>query len=228
MANSGLKHADVGDELSKAEWLSEESHELVHGTSFPGSPTERQLFYRDDEHKCYVYDGSAWVELTAGGGTPPAHASTHEDGGSDEISIEGLAGEPLALTAHEADPDAHHSNIATLTFVIDGGGSAITTGQKGHLHIPFNCVITQVTLLADQTGSIVIDIWKDGYGFFPPTDADSITASAPPTISSAQKSQDSALTGWTTYIYADDVLAFNVDSCTAITRVTLSLRVEKS
>ena len=258
MANSGLKHADVGDELSKAEWLSEESHELVHGTSFPGSPAERQLFYRDDEHKWYVYAGSSWVELTAGGGAPPAHASSHQngggdeisvaglsglladgqtplthktahqDGGSDEISIEGLAGEPLALTAHEADPDAHHSNIATLTFVVDGGASAITTGQKGHLHIPFNCTITQVTLLADQTGSIVIDIWKDGYGFFPPTDADSVTGSGPPTISSAQKYQDSTLTGWTTYIYANDVLAFNVDSCTTITRVTLSLRVTKS
>ena len=263
MAKSGLKHADVGDELSKAEWLSEESHELVHGTSFPSSPVERQLFYRDDQHKWYVYNGSSWVELTAAGGgsgdmlksvydtdddgvvddseklegsskaqvqdhSPKAHKTSHQDGGSDEISIAGLAGEPAALTAHEADPDAHHSNIATLTFVIDGGGSAITTGQKGHLHIPFNCVITQATLLADQTGSIVIDIWKDGYGFFPPTDADSITASAPPTISSAQKSQDSTLTGWTTYIYANDVLAFNVDSCTAITRVTLSLKVEKS
>jgi len=258
MANSGLKHADVGDELSKAEWLSEESHELVHGTSFPGSPVERQLFYRDDEHKWYIRTDSAWVELTAGGGAPPAHASSHQNGGgdeisvaglsglladgqtplahktshqyggSDEISIEGLAGEPLTLTAHEADPDAHHSNIATLTFVVDGGGSAITIGQKGHLHIPFNCTITQVTLLAAQTGSIVIDIWKDGYGFFPPTDADSVTGSSPPTISSAQKYQDSTLTGWTTYIYANDVLAFNVDSCTTITRVTLSLRVTKS
>ena len=331
MANSGLKHADVGDELSKAEWLSEEGHELVHGTSFPGSPVERQLFYRDDEHKWYIYTGSSWTELTAAGGgastflgltdtpsaytgqagkyakvnsgedalefdtpggggdmlksvydtgddgvvddseklegstkaqvrdhspqahkashqdggsdeisvaglsglladgqTPLAHKTSHEDGGSDEISIEGLAGEPAALTAHEADPDAHHSNVATLTFVIDGGGSAITTGQKGHLHIPFNCIITQVTLLADQTGSIVIDIWKDGYGFFPPTDGDSITASAPPTISSAQKSQDITLSGWTTYLYANDVLAFNVDSCTAITRVTLCLKVEKA
>jgi len=26
---------------------------------------------------------------------------------------------------------------ASLTFIIDGGGSAITTGQKGHLEIPF-------------------------------------------------------------------------------------------
>lgn len=51
MAKSGFKHIDVGPELTKTEWENEESHELIHGTSFPASPAERQLFYRDDEHK---------------------------------------------------------------------------------------------------------------------------------------------------------------------------------
>jgi hypothetical protein len=67
MAKSGLKHIDVGAELTKTEWESEESHEVVHGTSFSSSPVERQLFYRDDEHKWYVYNGSAWVWLGGGG-----------------------------------------------------------------------------------------------------------------------------------------------------------------
>ena len=123
---------------------------------------------------------------------------------------------------------AGSSGTASLTFVIDGGGSAITTGQKGHLEIPFACTIKQVTMLADQSGSIVVDIWKDTYANFPPTNADSITASAPPTISSAQKSQDSTLTGWTKSISSGDILAFNVDSCATITRVTISLKVERS
>ncbi len=117
---------------------------------------------------------------------------------------------------------------ASLTFVIDGGGEVITTGQKGHLKIPFACTIKQVTMLADQSGSIVVDIWKDTYANFPPTDADSITASAPPTISSSQKSQDSTLTGWTKSISSGAILAFNVDSCATITRVTISLKVERS
>lgn len=120
------------------------------------------------------------------------------------------------------------SKVLTITFVIDGAGSAITTGQKGHLEIPFACTINQVTSLADVSGSIVVDIWKDTYANFAPTDADSITASAPPTITSAQKSQDSTLTGWTTSITAGDVLAFNVDSCTTITRLTISLKVTKA
>jgi len=32
MAKSGLKHIDVGNELTKTEWESEESHELVRNT----------------------------------------------------------------------------------------------------------------------------------------------------------------------------------------------------
>jgi hypothetical protein len=113
----------------------------------------------------------------------------------------------------------------TITFIIDGGGSTITTGIKGDLEIPFACTITAATLLADQSGSIVIDIWKDTYANYPPTDADSITSAAPPTISTATKSQDTTLTGWTTSITAGDTLRFNVDSITTCTRVTLSLKV---
>jgi hypothetical protein len=115
----------------------------------------------------------------------------------------------------------------TLTFVIGDGVSAITTGITGDIEIPFACTINQVTLLADQSGSIVIDIWKDTYANYPPTGADSITASAKPTISAATKSQDATLTGWTTSITAGDILRFNVDSAATITRVTVSLRVTK-
>ncbi len=117
--------------------------------------------------------------------------------------------------------------LNTLTFVIDGGGSAITTGIKGDIEVPFNCTIQQVTMLADQSGSIVVDIWKDTYANFPPTDADSITASAVPTISAATKSQDATLTGWTTSVSAGDILRYNVDSASTVTRVTVSLKVTK-
>jgi len=209
---------------------------------------------------------------------PQAHKTSHQNGGADEISLEGLSGESAELASHkgtttgvhgvgasvvcsEATADskisthagnasAHHSKttdaselssgelptarlatnvkLTTITFAIDGGGSAITAGQKGHLEIPFACTINQVTMLANASGSVVVDIWKDTYANFPPTDADSITASAPPTITAAQKSQDSTLTGWTKSITAGDILAFNVDSCATIARVTISLKVTKT
>ena len=136
--------------------------------------------------------------------------------------------------------ESHVNNLATavttlegytghsIEFVIDGGGAAITTGIKGDLEVPFDCTINSSSLLADQSGSIVIDIWKDVYANYPPTDADSITASAPPTISSATNSTDSTLTGWTTSLTKGDILRFNVDSATTVTRVTLSLKVTRA
>jgi hypothetical protein len=126
----------------------------------------------------------------------------------------------LSFTPDGSIPDA-------IEFVIDGGGSAITTGTKGFLEIPWDCTITKATLLADQTGSIVIDVWVDTYANFSPTDADSITASAPPTLSSARSSQDSTLTGWTTSLTSGNIIGFNVDSASTVERVTLSLTVER-
>ena len=114
-------------------------------------------------------------------------------------------------------------SAVTVNFIIDGGGSAITTGIKGDTVIDFGCTIQSVTMLADQSGSIVVDIWKDTYANFPPTDADSITAAAVPTITTATKSQDSTLTGWTTSITSGDILRFNVDSITSVERLTISL-----
>ena len=116
----------------------------------------------------------------------------------------------------------------SITFVINGGGSAITTGIAGDLEIPFACTIARATMLADQSGSIVVDVWKDTYANYPPTNADSITASAPPTITTATKSQDRTLTGWTKAIATGSTLRFNVDSCATIERCTLALKVTKT
>ncbi len=122
-----------------------------------------------------------------------------------------------------------------IMVVIDGGGTTITTGLKGYLVVPFDGTITQATLLADQSGAIVVNVWKCTYAQFDagsthPVAGDKITASAPPTISaSGTKSQDSTLTGWTASgaFSAGDVFAFNVDSVTSIQRVTLSLKYTK-
>jgi len=120
------------------------------------------------------------------------------------------------------------NNFAVISFIIDGGGAVITTGVKGDLAIPFACTINEATLLADQSGSIVIDIWKDTYANFPPVVGDSITASAKPTLSTATKSQDATLTGWNKTIAAGDTLRFNVDSITTCQRILLSLKVTKT
>lgn len=134
---------------------------------------------------------------------------------------DGVAGNPTISASTNA-------LISTVGITINGNGSAITTGVVGDVLVPYGATITQATILADQTGSIVIDVWKDTYANYPPTVADSITAAAPPTISSSNKSQDATLTGWTTSISAGDTIRFNVNSCSSITRATLILKVTRT
>ncbi len=118
-----------------------------------------------------------------------------------------------------------------LLYVIDGGGSVLTAGEKGHLMVPFACTINQVTALADASGTVTVDIWKDTYALFPPTNADSITSATPVALSAVAKYQDATLSGWITSSSIDDILAFNVDASptpATITRLMIMLDVSKT
>lgn len=116
---------------------------------------------------------------------------------------------------------------AEIVMTIDGGGLVILAGKKGAIEIPFNCTIDRWTITADQSGSITIDINKSTYSGYPTTT--SITGSAIPAISSAQKAQSSTLTGWTTTLSSGDILEFEVDATpTSITLATISLKVTKT
>ena len=139
----------------------------------------------------------------------------------------GTAGQRLAQGAN--DP-AWVDDIVTLNFIIDGGGSAITTGVKGDVKVDFACTIQSWEILPDQSGSIVIDIWKDTYANFPPTNTDAMPgAGKEPTLSTATKAQDLDITDWTTDdISAGDILRFNVDSITTVERVTLVLKLKRT
>jgi hypothetical protein len=169
----------------------------------------------DDDHTQYVLHSI----LTTRGDLFRRGASAIE-----RVAL-GADGRLLASDGTDAGWEAQYVNV---NFVIDGGGSAITTGIKGDLGpFDFAGVIEAASALADQSGAIVVDVWKDSYANYPPTDADSITASAPVTVSGT-KSQDTTLTGWTTTIAIGDTLRFNVDSITTCTRVTIALKVRRT
>ena len=182
----------------------------------------------------YIATGTSssadWDILASGTSGTPAKGSLLVGDGTasyDEVTV-GTNNQMLVADSGQANGLKYVDLNSGINFVIDGGGSAITTGIKGDVQIPFDCTVEEVTLLADQSGSIVVDVWKDTYANFPATDADSITASATPTISSATKSQDSTLTGWTTSLNAGDHLRFNVDSVTSIERVTVVLKLKRT
>jgi hypothetical protein len=121
----------------------------------------------------------------------------------------------------------------SLTYVIDGGASAIGVSAKGDLEIPFAVTsICGYTVLADAVTASQVDIWKVAYGSYPGADGNSITASAPVRCGSAggtsAKGQDTTLTGWTKTITAGDCLRYNVESNTAAKRLTISLKCMRS
>jgi hypothetical protein len=131
-----------------------------------------------------------------------------------------------AATKNYVDTNERKEGVIGIT--IDGGGGVITTGVKGYIEAPFSGTIAGWTIVADVSGSCVVDVWKDTYANFPPTVADTIAGSEKPTLSAVQKNQDLTLSTWTTSVTKGDVIGFNVDSATTVTRVTVSLRITKS
>jgi hypothetical protein len=144
-----------------------------------------------------------------------------------------IVGDLLAATITKKlldDLTAAVGNTRVLTVVFGTGAAVITAGAITFLSCPYSGTILSARLLAVDSavtaGSIVIDVWKDTYANFPPTVGDTITASAKPTLSSATKSEDTTLTGWSTGVTAGDVFGFKVDSASAVTQVMLQMRIQ--
>lgn len=139
------------------------------------------------------------------------------------------AGEANA-SAIAAAASALASAAGIINIVIDGGGAAIAANTQLDIHIPYACTITSWTLMADVSGAIKIDIWKDTYANFPPTNDDSICGGHEPEIAaSGVKAQDLDIADWSgEAITAGSILRLNVDSCTTIKKATLSLAITRT
>ncbi len=120
------------------------------------------------------------------------------------------------------------ANKGQLGISLNGNGSVITTGVKTYLTVPYSGIITGWELLSTATGSIVVDVWKDTYVNYPPTLSDSICGIDKPTLTSQIKNNNNNLTDWSTTITEGDIIAFNVDSASTVTQVTLTLKINKT
>lgn len=115
-----------------------------------------------------------------------------------------------------------------VEIIFDGGGSAIAAATSACLVVPKAITITGAYMFADTSCTAVVDVWKDTIANYPPTDADSITASAPITITAGTNSTDTTLTGWTKSVAALAVLKFNVDSNDNATKLTVVLTFDRA
>jgi hypothetical protein len=119
-----------------------------------------------------------------------------------------------------------NNNLATLGFIIQGGGSPITPGTKGSIGpVPWSCNILTWTIDADQSGSIAIDIFRANNAH--PT-ASIVGAGTKPNLTTQQFNGQQAPASWTsTALVANDMLEFNVSSASTVTNVTIGLTVAK-
>jgi len=113
-------------------------------------------------------------------------------------------------------------DVAGFTVPIGNGVETIPTGIHARFPVPYNFTLTKIQLNPDQSGSIVLDLWKDSYANLPCTVADTITASAKPTISSATKAEQTVFTDWDVTWTLGEWIYINVDSCTSIRSLSIA------
>jgi len=137
-------------------------------------------------------------------------------------AIDGLP--PVALSGSYNDLTNLPDRTAFIPLLIDGSGAAIVAPITRFIYAPFNGTITGWVVMADRSGSISIDVWKEPYSLFPPTVANSITGGNPMALSS--QNVNSAIpipASWTTQINAGDVIGFNVSSAATVQTITAQL-----
>ena len=146
---------------------------------------------------------------------------------SSQLTRLGIGSTGQVLTVSGGLP-AWAGQVSSVGAILDGGGSAVPANTIVYVRVPFACTINEFTILADQSGSITVKVYKDTYANYPPIAADDISNGGL-AVTTATKATDTTLTSWTTTIAAGDVLAFtNTTAATTITRVTCQLKVTRT
>lgn len=119
-------------------------------------------------------------------------------------------------------------SIVQQNIVIDDhSGEALVLGARQAWRFAYDCRIVVAALMADQVGSIEVDLWLDVWGNYPPTAPDSICGGNNLVIVAANRVEDADLVGWSPRIPAGAVLVPSVIGCTTVQRVTLYLKLDR-
>jgi hypothetical protein len=177
----------------------------------------------------YLYHLGVWLFI-AGGAAPP---SANPTGTVGPTVVNGVLASYMRSDA--APPIKANLILADILAVFDGAGAAITATKTIYIPVDFDCTILEATAVADQSGSVTVNVGMCTYAQFdagvthPVFPGDAIDGAAPLAIVAASKYQDAILTGWTTAIPAGNILVFQISvNATTITKVTAALKVTKT
>lgn len=117
------------------------------------------------------------------------------------------------------------SATRSITINIDGDTGTPNLGVRVRWSVPVNCSIAGWVLVADASGSAVIDVLRSTYAAFPTTS--SIAGTDKPTLASVQKNENlGPLTLWgSTSLRAGDVIEFNLSSVATCKILSLTLNI---
>lgn len=106
-----------------------------------------------------------------------------------------------------------------IGVTVDGGGSVVTTGNKGYRSIQSTGTITAWRILGNAAGNVAFDVTLNAYASYPPT-----SSVLTPSMTGVDKNE---ATGLSQAVTVGDVVGFAITGTpTVMTRVTLELTIE--
>ena len=117
-------------------------------------------------------------------------------------------------------------NPAGVSFVIDGGGAAITTGSKLAWSVPWSSTIDRWDLICDGARNLALEIYAVGVGSWPGS-THSINSGSPAFTASSACGQDTSPSAWSALTQGQQVLIV-VSSVNGIQKGTLTLYLDRT
>ena len=121
--------------------------------------------------------------------------------------------------------------LSELMFQDGSADSAtlVQVGKKSYVRVPYACTITGYSIITDVPATVVLDVWKVASGTTPPTNANSITASAKPTLTADDVVNSTSVGTWTGLsVSAGDLIAWEVESNDAAHVIDFQLHLSRS
>lgn len=150
---------------------------------------------------------------------------------TDGFSLDGedvvLSGETLAGFIHKGTTwylvFCQRVPIGSINFTLGTGAAVVADGTSAGGRIPYGCELIRISIIAPYgSGTIRVEFWMEDHATAPPVAADEIGSIS---LSSAQKGEDVALSGFTTTrLIKDEWLMAYVDGvATSITQVLVEM-----
>jgi hypothetical protein len=143
----------------------------------------------------------------------------------------------LEYGAMTTDLDARHHRIINLdasnlplgvgthsvTFFVDGAGTALTAGIKNPIKIPYGGTLLGWTMMCKPSGSVTADVLRAANGAGLPVTS-IVGGGTKPAVATNVENASASFAGWTsTVLTANDNLAINLTAAATATYCQLTL-----